>query len=201
MPEKEGIRAFLAIPSDGLWVESARDLLARLEPALPRASWTKPSSWHLTLKFFERIPPDPVAAFRSAIGRVAAELVPGEMRTGGAVVFPARGPARVLGVGFAPSPALDEVSRLAREAETQARALGLPEEKRAFHPHVTLARLRNPWPDAAVETFLREVQAWSFPAWQARACVLYESRLLPEGAVHAPLEEWSFTGGPRGVRA
>jgi 2'-5' RNA ligase len=201
MPERAGIRAFLAIPSDGLWVESARGLLARLEPALPRASWTKPSSWHLTLKFFERIPPEPVTAFRAAIGRAAAELVPGEMRTGGAVVFPARGPARVLGVGFAPSPAVDEVSRLAREAEAQARALGLPDEKRAFHPHVTLARLRNPWPDEAVATFRREVEAWSFPAWQARACVLYESRLLREGAEHTPIEEWSFIGGPRGVRA
>ena len=201
MPKGGGIRAFLAIPSDGLWVESARGLLARLEPSLPRASWTKPSSWHLTLKFFERIPPEPVTAFRAAIGRVAAELVPGEMRSGGPVIFPARGPARVLGVGFTPSSALDEVSRLAREAEAQASALGLPEEKRVFHPHVTLARLRTPWPDEAVATFRREVEAWSFPAWQARACVLYESRLLAEGAVHTPIEEWSFTGGPRGVRA
>ena len=201
MPEKGGIRAFLAIPSDGLWVESARGLLARLEPALPRASWTKPSGWHLTLKFFERISPETVTAFRAAIGPVAAALVPGEMLTGVAVVFPARGPARVLGVGVAPSPALDEVSRLAREAQARARALGLPEEKRAFHPHVTLARLRNPWPDEAVENFRRQVGAWSFPAWQARASVLYESRLLPEGAVHTPIEEWSFVGGPRGVRA
>src|SRR5437667_175015 len=149
----------------------ARRLSGRPAPC-PRKPHT---SWHLTLKFFERIPPEPVTAFRAAIGPVAAELVPGEMRTGGAVVFPARGPARVLGVGFAPSPALDEVSRLAREAEAQARALGLPEEKRAFHPHVTFARLRNPWPDAAVETFRREVEAWSFPTWQVRACVLYES--------------------------
>ena len=30
---------------------------------------------------------------------------------------------------------------------------------------------------------------------------LYQSRLLREGAVHTPLEEWSFAGGPRGVRA
>jgi 2'-5' RNA ligase len=201
MPERAGIRAFLAIPSDGLWVESARGLLARLEPALPRASWTKPSSWHLTLKFFERMPPELVPEFGAAIGRVAEELMPGEMLADGAVVFPPRGPARVLGVGFAPSPAVEEVSRLAREAESQARALGLPEEKRAFHPHVTLARLRSPWPVEAVETFRREVEAWTFPAWRARACVLYESRLLPEGAVHTPLEQWSFIGGPRGVRA
>ena len=198
MPEKGGIRAFLAIPSDGLWVESARGLLARLEPTLPRASWTKPSSWHLTLKFFERIPPEPVTAFCAAIARVAAELVPGEMRRARDRL--SRGPARVLGVGFAPSPALDEVSRLAREAETQARALGLPEEKRAFHPHVTLARLRSPWPDEAVATFRREVRAWSFPAWQARACVLYEPPPAGGGRPHAA-RGVVLHRRPRGVRA
>ena len=201
MPEGEGIRAFLAIPSDGLGVESARGLLARLEAALPRASWTKPSSWHLTLKFFERIPAERLKAFANAIGPVAYECVQGEMIASGAMVFPPRGPARVLGVGFAPSPALEEVSRLAGEAESQARTLGLLEEKRAFHPHVTLARLRSPWPQDAVEAFRREVEAWTFPPWQARACVLYESRLLREGAEHTPLQEWSFIGGPRGVRA
>jgi 2'-5' RNA ligase len=201
MPEDGGIRAFLAIPSDGLWVESARGLLARLEASLPRASWTKPASWHLTLKFFERISPDRLAALGAAMAPAATRVVPGEMVAGGAVVFPQRGPARVLGVGFAPSAALEEVSRLAREAESAFRALGLPEEKRPFHAHVTFARLRNPWPDDAIATFRREVEAWSFPAWRARSCVLYESRLLPEGAVHTPLEEWSFIGGPRGVRA
>ena len=201
MPEGEGIRAFLAIPSDGRWVESARGLVARLEPALPRASWTKPSSWHLTLKFFERISAPRLAAFAESIGPVAAERVPGEMIAGGAVVFPPRGPTRVLGIGFAPSPALEEVTLLAGEAEARARALGLPEEKRAFHPHVTLARLRSPWPDDAVEAFRGEVEGWTFPPWQARACVLYESRLLREGAEHIARHEWSFIGGPRGVRA
>ncbi len=48
MSEERKIRAFLAIPTDGLWVESARDLVARLKESLPRASWTNPESWHLT---------------------------------------------------------------------------------------------------------------------------------------------------------
>ncbi len=123
------------------------------------------------------------------------------MIAAGAIVFPARGPARVLGVGFESTEAVNEVSRLAGDAEGHARRLGLQEEKRPFHPHVTLARLRTPWPPDAVETFRREVGQWKFPAWHARSCVFYESRLLREGAVHTPLQEWSFTGGPRGVRA
>jgi 2'-5' RNA ligase len=201
MSEPGRIRAFLAVPSDGLWVESSRDLVARLEQSLPRASWTKPSSWHLTLKFFERITTGEARALAAAIEPVAGGAVEGDIAASGAVVFPPRGHARVLSVGFAPSPALDEVTRLAREAEALARGLGLQEEERPLHPHVTLARLRRPWPPEAVETYRREVGSWNFPAWHVRSCVLYESRLLREGAVHTPLEEWSFAGGPRGVRA
>jgi 2'-5' RNA ligase len=201
MSDSGRIRAFLAVPSDGLWVESARGLVARLEQSLPRASWTKPSSWHLTLKFFERITPGEARAFAAAIEPVTSGAVEGDIAASGAVVFPPRGHARVLGIGFAPSPALDEVTRVAREAEAAARRLGLQEEQRPFHAHVTLARLRSPWPPEAVETYRKEVEAWSFPAWHVRSSVLYESRLLREGAVHSPLEEWSFAGGPRGVRA
>ncbi len=201
MSDGERIRAFVAVPSDGLWVESARGLVARLEQSLPRASWTKPASWHLTLKFFEQISRDQARALGHTIGPVALETTPGEIAAAGAVVFPPRGPARVLAVGFAPSPILEGIGRLVRELEAAAHSFGLSAEKRAFHPHVTLARLRHPWPPDAVESFRQEVGAWSFPDWHARSCVLYESRLLREGAVHTPLEEWSFAGGPRGVRA
>ena len=195
------LRAFLAVPSDGMWVESARDLQARLKSMLPQASWTKPSSWHLTLKFFESISAEEARAFGAAMAPDALATVSGEIKASGAVVFPPRGPARVLGVGFAPSEALEEISRLAARAEVHARSLGLSEEKRPFHPHVTLARLRRAWPPEAVETCRRELQDWTFPPWRTRSCVLYQSRLERDGAVHVPLEEWSFAGGPRGVRA
>jgi 2'-5' RNA ligase len=195
------MRAFLAIPSDGLWVESVRGLLARLQESSPKASWTNPATWHLTLKFFERISREKAAAFSEEISPIAAGVVPGEIRAGAPAVFPSRGPARVLAVGFTPSPAVLEIERLAGEAEAIGRRLGLEAEKRAFHPHVTLARLRAPWPPPKIEAFRSEVAAWTFPDWTVRSCVLYESRLLREGAVHTPLQEWSLTGGPRGVRA
>jgi 2'-5' RNA ligase len=184
-----------------MWVESARRLVERVRETMPRASWTRPESWHLTLHFLGEVPEDAVARFAGQIEPRAMETVPGDITARPATIFPDRGRPRVLGVGFEPSPAGESVSRLAAHAAEIALRLGLRAEERAFHPHVTFARLREPWPRAAVDDYAREVEAWPFPTWNARSCVLFESRLEPAGAVHNPLHEWTFQGGPRGVRA
>ena len=195
------MRAFLAVPSDAMWVESARGLVARLRDRFPRASWTKPESWHLTLKFLGEIDEGAAGRFAEEVGAAALETVTGEIQAGPAAIFPERGRPRVLGVGFSPSPGSESVTRLARRAQEIATRLGLPGEDRLFHAHVTFARIRDPWPPESVEEYRREVESWTFPAWLARSCVLFQSRLDPEGAVHTPIREWTFQGGPRGVRA
>ncbi len=196
------MRAFLAVPSEAMWVESARGLVEKLSASLPRAVWTKPESWHLTLRFLgDSVSPEFVSALAEVMEAASLETTPGEIFAGPPVVFPERGRPRVLGVGFLPSPGLESVSALARRAEEAAVKLGSPAEDRPFHGHVTFARIRDPWPPEAVEDYRREVTAWTFPPWRARSCVLFESRLGPEGAVHTPLYEWTFQGGPRGVRA
>ena len=195
------MRAFLAVPSDPLWVDSARGLVERLRAALPRASWTRPESWHLTLEFLGEIDADAVRRYSEDIEPAAFETVPGEIQARPAVVFPDERRPRVVGIGFAPSAGVESLTRLAVAGREAAVRLGVTSEARRFHPHVTFARLREPWSAAAIEDYRREVEAWRFPAWHARSCVLFESRLDPAGAVHTPLREWTFQGGPRGVRA
>jgi RNA 2',3'-cyclic 3'-phosphodiesterase len=195
------VRVFLAVPSEAIWVDSARGLVERLRGALPRASWTRPESWHLTLEFLGEIGPDAAQHFAEAIEPAAFETVPGEIHARPPVVFPDERRPRVVGVGFTPSPGVESLARLAVAAREAAVRLGVTSETRRFHPHVTFARLREPWSPTAIEEYRRDVEAWTFPAWLARSCVLFESRLDPAGAVHTPLHEWTFQGGPRGVRA
>lgn len=196
------MRAFLAVPSEPMWVESARNLVERLRGSRPRAAWTRPESWHLTLRFLgDGVTAEFVERFAADMESAAMETVPGEIVAGPPAVFPERGRARVLGVGFTPTPGLESITALARRAEDTAVRLGSPPEDRPYHAHVTFARIRDPWPPEAVEEYRREVAAWTFPPWLARSVVLFESRLGSEGAVHTPLHEWTFQGGPRGVRA
>jgi RNA 2',3'-cyclic 3'-phosphodiesterase len=186
------VRVFFAVPSDPEWVESARRLAERLRPGCPKASWTRPESWHLTLKFLGEISEDDAARFAGeAESAGLAEVPGGELATSGPVAFPARGRPRVLGVGVNVIPALE---RLWRVAERAAGILGMPRENRPFHPHVTLARVRDPWPASAVEQFRTAVGDWRFPAWRFSECVLFRSRLDPAGAVHTPLKTWELAG-------
>jgi RNA 2',3'-cyclic 3'-phosphodiesterase len=147
----------------------------------------------VTLKFLGEISAETAERFALAIGEAVENARAGSLSSGGALLLPGRGRPRVLGIGFAEaSTALASLSAVAREAELAFRRLGGDAENRAFRPHVTLGRVRQPWPREAVERFVREADAWSFPDWPVRSCVLYESCLNPSGAVHTPLREWAL---------
>jgi RNA 2',3'-cyclic 3'-phosphodiesterase len=184
------MRVFLAVPGDPVWIASAREFIERWRPKLPAASWTKPESGHLTLRFLGEI--EEAAAVRFADAIEAGPAMPEvALPPGGPVVFPPHGRPRVVGVGFAPGDGVEALGDLAKAAESAARAIGAAPEDRPYRPHVTLARLREePWGRGAVAAFREAAVAWPFPEWRVRSIVLYTSRLHPSGAIHTPLKEW-----------
>lgn len=192
MSEGAPVRAFLAVPADPDWVASARELLRGLRSQLPEASWTRPESWHLTLHFLGEIEQGAADRFAEAIAPRVAQTPGGVLAAAGAAVFPPRGPARVLAVGFAASAvtaALSVLVAAARRLAPDPRNARL--ETRTFHPHITFARLRRPWRPRAVERYCAALDAWRAPAFPVRSCVLFRSRLEAGGAVHTAI----WTGG------
>ena len=207
MTEAGVVRAFLAVPADPDWVKSARELVSGLRSELPSASWTRPESWHMTLLFLGEIPRPEVERFATEIAPHAEAMTGGDLEGSAAVIFPPRGAARVLAVGFADSPVALELGRLAAAASALALSVqspklvlrseallrrGASKTQKRFHPHITFARLRHPWPRQAVERYRAVVENWRPPAFRTSSCVLFQSRLDPAGAVHTPLETWNF---------
>lgn len=118
--------------------------IARLRTSLPQvqASWSREANVHLTLKFLGESPKSSVPSFSLAVSRAVDALPPFSIMLEHTGVFPKRREPRVLWIGISdPGGRLAELhSRL--EAETAQ--VGFPKEARPFHPHLTLARLRNP---------------------------------------------------------
>jgi RNA 2',3'-cyclic 3'-phosphodiesterase len=106
-----------------------------------RASWTREPNLHLTLKFLGDVPIERVEAVSRALQRATTGAAPFEMEIRGCGAFPTRGHPKVLWIGISDGPQLPS---LHEAIEREVGRLGFPREGRPFHPHLTIARLRQP---------------------------------------------------------
>ncbi len=158
---------------------------ARLRPRLPPARWVPVTNLHLTLLFLGHTEPDRLAALDRLLASCFAAHGPLPLRLKDGGCFPPRRPARVAWVGFEPCPAVIELQ--ARLASAVAAHLATETDSRPFHPHLTLARPRRPWPRAAVDRWREAFAGPRGPAFQVIEGHLMRSHLGPGGAVHEPL--------------
>jgi 2'-5' RNA ligase len=167
----EKIRCFIAIELS----QEIRQVLGRIEDELQGTisgvKWVKPDNIHLTLKF---------------IGSIEEEKVD-ELSSAGA--FPSPGRPRVIWIGI--EEGKEESSRLANLVEEKIAPLGIEKESRAFHPHLTLARVKFLKDKSSVENAFAHLKV---PQTEMTALkvTLFQSTLAREGAIYTVLHEADF---------
>jgi len=180
------LRAFLAVEIG----EGARRAVAAAAARLARevrgreVRWARPESYHLTLRFLGEISEEQAARVAGRVAEAVAPLPPFELRLGELVAFPSARRPRVLAVRVVPEAPL---LALAERVAAAALRAGLAPEERAFRPHLTLGRVRDrAHPDLGA--------AGPLPPEPFRVgeVVLFRSDLLPEGALHTPLERFAL---------
>jgi 2'-5' RNA ligase len=142
--------------------QAARSLvlqhLARLREAVPdaKASWARDANLHLTLKFLGEIPKASVADFSSSASRAVAGLAAFSIRLEQTGVFPKHGPARVLWIGIEDSSG--KLGELHWQLENEAMKENFEKDDRPFHPHLTIARVRQPQHAGALATAHKQME-------------------------------------------
>jgi 2'-5' RNA ligase len=187
----ERIRAFVALPApeplrEALGAAQA-GLLERAAHARQRPRATRPNQLHLTLKFLGDVAPGQVAYLESAVAS-AASTAAVDTRLIGLAGFPAPHRARVL-VAELDDPG-GGLTALASEVERAAVSVGVPNETRAFRPHITIARLRQP----ANASYWLGAPLPECPAYQFDRIVLYRSILKPSGPEYVVLAQAELGG-------
>lgn len=170
--------------------EPIRDLLIDAMDDSPELGWVKDDNLHLTLRFIgevERPLGDDIAAALERIRAPAFALsLAGigrfDRRNGGA-----------LWAGVAPS---EPVAALAAKVERACAAAGVAPERRAFHPHITLARYHRR-SAAFVEALTARNRALASPPFAVDEFLLYESRLSRHGAHYEELASYPLGGAVR----
>ncbi len=160
-----------------------REQLLDLMEGIAGARWQDEDQLHLTLRFIgevHRHVADDVDTALRALHHPAFDLT-----LAGTGMFDRRGVPATLWAGVAP---VGPVRALHNKVDQAMARAGLEPEHRAFHPHITLARLgRGAGP---VDEFLARSGATASPPFRVDRMILFESRLSPGGAEHTPVEEY-----------
>ena len=117
--------------------------ISHLKEKLPqaKASWARDVNLHLTLKFLGEIPTPSVADFKEAVSSTVSAVEPFSIRFEQTGVFPTHGQPRVLWIGVTDLSA--RLTDLHARLEEESAQAGFAKETRPFHPHLTVARLRQ----------------------------------------------------------
>jgi 2'-5' RNA ligase len=197
--EPARIRAFVAVN----FSPDVHQTLVRLKAELGQVSrrahsdirWTRDEGLHVTLKFLGAVPLRQLEDVYDALAKATGSMERFDAHVRGLGAFPSMGNPRVVWVGLE-APAL---VNLAHAIENGLAALGFPGERRAFHPHVTLGRVRGRRGWKEVEEVLKLHWTDDFGVSPIEEVVLYRSDLHPGGAVYTSLWTRALADSRRGV--
>ena len=180
----------------GLWpsaavaegVAAAQRELARLAPrGLLRL--TPLEQVHLTLRFLGNVEEARVADLSAALAGAVAGCGPFALDSGGLGAFPSLERARVVWVGLGGE--LEALSALQKAASAACdRFAGKPEDK-PFHPHLTLARVREAGPRERRQLgdAIERCAVLPSSSWTIETVRLMASELHPDGARYRVMTE------------
>jgi 2'-5' RNA ligase len=164
-------------------------LLDYLRPAA-HLRWSPAYNLHITTKFIGEWPE---ARLDELIGilKPLGTRSPIDISIAGIGWIPNPHSPRVLFAGIKAGP---ELADLANATEEALEALGIEREKRAYKPHLTLARIRDPAiPLAPLRQAIAKLESTEFGSFRAECFSLYLSKLGPAGSIYTQLAEIPFS--------
>jgi RNA 2',3'-cyclic 3'-phosphodiesterase len=190
------MRLFVAIDLSAEIRERLIEYITTLVREVPESAaekWVRPESLHLTLKFIGQS--ERLGDIKLALREVQSASF--HISVAGVGFFTPQKP-RIFWAGVQ-APA--ELQRLASAVDAAVAKSGVPSEKEAYHPHITLARTGSGRPHgakasshaslAAIKNAIDANSALAnahFGTMMPREFFLFRSETLPEGARYTKLE-------------
>jgi 2'-5' RNA ligase len=178
------MRVFIAIDLPEEIRKGLGELQRALRPVTGTARWVPPDAIHITLKFIGEVAETRIRDIDSALAGLSWKPIMVTVR--GVGFFPGNRSPRVFWAGLmAPM-----MPGFAEKLDARLEQLGFDKDKRAFRPHITLARARENRMDNSLVAAAQSYEQHEFGSFSADRFFLFQSELKPTGAVYTKLKEY-----------
>lgn len=165
-----------------------RALLAATTEGVRHARWQDDDQLHITLRYIGEVERPVAEDAALALGQVHAPAP--HVALSGVGAFDKAGRVDALWAGVTPH---HDLAHLHRKIDQALVRIGLEPERRAYLPHITLARLpRSAGGDPAIEQWRARHAALTSQPFTCDAMILYESHLGRDGPAYEPVARWKF---------
>jgi len=172
--------------------KAVRDQLLSLMGGMRGARWQDDDQLHLTLRFIGEVDRHVADDIHAALGAIHHPRF--EIALSGLDHFDRRGEPVALWAGVAPHEPLKALHKKVDQACLRA---GVEPDRRAYLPHITLARLgRGGGP---VQPLLEGAGGVASPLFTVDEFCLFESELTPDGAIYSIVERYPLDQPPAAV--
>ena len=187
------IRTFIAFETTPGQKLVLAEAAASLKEASADVRWESPDKYHCTLKFLGETEERNLPAIRSIIKDVCADCTPLHIEFDRLGCFPTLREPRVIWAGCTEqSPSLNVIKN---RMDLALERFGFEIDRRPFHPHVTLGRVKS---ERRVEHLISKLETVTFESFSLAVgeLLLIKSVLHREGSVYTVLDSFHLGGNP-----
>lgn len=184
------MRLFIAFDLPPAVKMAARGIQQVLMKSSAHVGWVREEGLHLTLKFLGDVEPPKLPGIEEAMALASAGTGPITISIRGVGVFPDSRNPRVIWLGVETPD--DRMIRLRERIERALDPLGFPSEKRKFHLHLTVGRIRSPRRLGGLTQEIEAHKKDSAGDCEVRELHLIQSDLRPGGAIYTRLKSVSL---------
>ncbi|OGT07759.1 MAG: 2'-5' RNA ligase [Gammaproteobacteria bacterium GWE2_37_16] len=185
-------RTFIAITLSYSLQKEITKIIAQLkkEPLYHSIRWTKPKNLHLTLRFLGDITQDQLAKISLELFSCLSKLRSFTLQFDTLIPFPDTHSPIALVLKPVTS---NELNNLAHIIDNCVLQYGVSSEKRAFHPHLTLARIKHKLPCHSTHESLAKIHLPKL-VLEVKQINVMHSKPTPLGSYYKSLMDFQIGG-------
>jgi len=166
-------------------LEASRETFGKLKGI----SLVREENMHVTLKFLGNVDDEAQSGLQTLLPITARETKPFKVGYGGIGYFGRQ--ASISSIWLGADEPTGSLGRLAREIEGVCKQVGIPEEGKAYHPHLTLLRVKQPGLLPKWDELQRSFGGWSGEVLHT-GFGLFSSTLTPAGPIYEKIDWYGF---------